>query len=166
MGWVYFLIFVVIAIAIGIGLYKGKENADRWNAEKAQGNFAERKNKFWDEETYFYTNATYEEVKKQVLNNSFSSAKVTAIPDYEGYKAIFFNPNPRYFTSFLEYVGEKNGKHFYKYYIYSYTDNKLGIVMGDMNIVQTKIEKIFLSLDTGTMIETHTIQRHTKRSWF
>ncbi len=162
----YFLVFLIIAIAIGIGVVVYKGNADRWSAEKAQGNIIERKTKFWDEETYFFTNTSYEEIKKQVLNNDFSSAKVTVIPDYEGFKAIFFNPNPRYFTSFLEYVGERNGKHFYKYYIYSYADNKVGLVVGDMNIVQTKIEKIFLSLDTGTMTETHAIQRHTKRSWF
>ena len=76
----YFLVFLIIAIAIGIGVVVYKGNADRWSAEKAQGNIIERKTKFWDEETYFFTNTSYEEIKKQVLNNDFSSgAKLISI---------------------------------------------------------------------------------------
>ena len=166
MGYVYALIVIVIVIAIIIGISKGKQNADRWNAEYANGNMIKRENKFWDEEIYFFTTASYEDVKKSISDTSFSSCKVTVNPDFEGYKAVLFSPNPRYWTAILEYVGESNGKNLFKYYIYSYVDNKLGIVVGDMNICQTKVEKTFLSLDTGTTTETHVLQRHTKRSWF
>ncbi len=156
------LIGVVLAISIPIGISRGKKMRE----EMEKGNMIRREGSFWDEETFFYTKATYDEVKNKIKEVDFSNCKVSTEIDFEGCQAVFFCPNPKYWTAVLEYAGESNGKHLFKYYVYSYNQNKLGLLFGDMNICLTSVEKAFLSLDGETTTETHQLQRKTKRSWF
>ena len=156
------LVGIMLAVCIPLGISKGKQMRE----ELEKGNIVKRDDKFWDEETYFYTKATYDEVKKKITETDFSNSKVHTEIDIDGCKAVFFCPNPKYWTAFLEYCGESDGKHLFKYYVYSYVENKLSMVFWDMNYCLTSVEKVFLSLDGETTTEIHQLQRKTKRRWF
>ena len=104
------LIILIIAAAVGIGIAVGVSNAKKTNQMAREGKIIKRQMSFWESAEYFTTTATYEQVKAAIKNNSFSDSSVEIYYNNGGKLAIVFKSSHSWNAELdcLETQGDKN----------------------------------------------------------
>ena len=150
---------IILTIVIVVGIVVAKYFMNKRLTE--EGKIVERKGTFWEEEHLFTTTATYEAVREAVGKTSFSDCKADVYPDYNGEKSILFKSIDAW-NAEVEYCGEQDGKHQFKFsfLVWKYDGTY------SMNIILTTIERLFLSLDPSTTVQTRRMQVKTKTKFF
>ena len=144
---------IAICVAIGVAIGKAKQNK-YLNA----GKIIKRKTEFWDEEETFVCAVSYDAIVNAVRATNYAE---------DGITVNFFNNRITFeaygWDSSLDVAGNAGDKYVYKYSVHSYRTRK-GMIRDPlrMNIVLTSVEKMFLSLDPTTTLETHKIKRTTR----
>ena len=166
MGWigVLFAVIVIGGTVLSIALRIPKvsrevketvENSKRWKEARENGDMIKRDRQIWREEELFYTKTSYRDVVQAIKGKDFSSCKATVYPDFEGTQRVLFKGET--WNAVVEFKGEENGKNVFSFYFPAYME-PIGTYLPDMNIILTQIEKIFLTLDSTTAVDTRTLQ--------
>ena len=150
-------IIVSILILVVVGVIGEK----RQRRLKEEGKIIERAGRFYENATWFFTSASWESILDAVQKRDFSDAGVTH-PYSGGTKAVVFNSRHSW-SAQLKHIGERDGRSVYSYSLTNWKTNNGGAWRGDtMNMMQTAIEKVFLSLDPSVTVETHKMQLKTR----
>lgn len=145
---------IIIAVVVIIGLQRGKKLA-------AEGKIIKRQDSFWESAEYFTTNATINSFVSKVKSTDFSDCKIT-IEYHNSNRLILFKSNYAW-NAAIEYQGVREGKNIFKFSFPAYrTRRGIPYRVDTMNIMETAIEKVFLSLDPQTLVETHRMKYKTK----
>lgn len=166
MGWigVLFAVIVIGGTVLSIALRIPKvsrevketvENSKRWKEARENGDMIKRDRQIWREEELFYTKTSYRDVVQAIKEKDFSVCKATVYPDLEGTQKVLFKGET--WNAVVEFKGEENGKNVFSFYFPAYME-PIGTYLPDMNIILTQIEKIFLTLDSTTAVDTRTLQ--------
>ena len=115
----------------------------------------------------FTTTATYEQLKSAVKDGDFSSSSVDIYYDADGQKAILFKSNHAW-NAKIELFGEQGDKNVFRLYFPAWKTQKYGTPynINSMNAMVTSIEKILLSIDPATTVETSKMEVKTKTKFF
>lgn len=130
-----------------------------------EGKIIKRNKSFWEEKEIFEMDAPYEAVLAAARNIDYKSTETSADYNYGGKKIIFFRSSHAW-NAALKYLGMSEGKHLYSF---SFTNwkGKNGVPNETtMNMFLTQIEKMLLTLDPETMVETHMMELKTETSFF
>lgn len=163
MNWVIFLAVtagVVLGLIFNWSRLKGAiDNNKRYKDEKDKGNMIRRDSEIWTEEELFFTYRPFDEILNEIKSKDYNNCRVTVEPHVNDNFILFKGPG---FNASLDYKGKQEEKYVYSFYFPAYKDRVYEFA-GDMNILLTTVEKAFLSLDNGTMTETHKLAYHTRR---
>ena len=150
----------IIVIAVIVNVNKTKQL-------KNEGKIIQRQSAFWENAEIFTTCATYEQVKSAVKSSSYSESSVTIEYDLGGQNRILFKSKHSWNAS-LECLEQQNNKTVFKLYFPAWKTSKYGAPynVNSMNALLTSIEKIFLSIDPTTTVETRKLEIKTKTKIF
>ena len=155
MPYLIILIFVAI-IAIFVVFFK-KRNEKLMS----EGKIIQRKTSFWEEAEYFITSSTFNDIAYSVKSTDLSDCKVSIEFDSEN-RLILFKSSYSW-NAAIQFQDSLNGKNLFKFSFPAYrTRNGVPYRIDTMNVMQTAVEKILLSLDPQTTVETHRIKYNTK----
>ncbi len=160
-----FIIILLISVALlGGALYFGQQRANRLIAE---GKMIKRDGEFWNfAEIFTLAGVDYERVLSAVKSTDFSEYKVDMYPNNGGRSEVLFKSGHGW-NAKLTYTGETEGKFKYRFEFVAWnTYRGLPLRADTMNMMETRIEKMFLGLDSQTTVETVENKLETKRSLF
>ena len=156
-----FLIFLGMAVIIGIAWYFGSQRQNRLVEE---GKIIKRDGNFWESSEYFtLTGVDYSKVLEAVNNTYFSDLKVTIYPNNGGKSEILFKSSYEW-NAAIDFLGEEEGKFNYKFSFTAWNTYKYGVPLraDTMNMMETKVEKMFLNLDPNTSVRTQEMKLKTR----
>ena len=130
------------------------------------GKIIQRQASFWEYKEYFTTDATYEQIKMAVRNNSFDGCPVTIRFDYNRTQSIFFQSGSSWTASF-DCLESQSDKNYFRFHFINW-EARRGVPYGvdAMNVLETTIEKILLAIDYDTLVENRRMEIHTKTKVF
>ncbi len=157
-----FLFFVICAAVLGAAYYFGKQRADRLISE---GKIISRDANFYKyAEIFAVKGMSFRDLLAEVKNTDYSDLKVTLYPfDSE---IVFKSGNS--WNAKISDQGVKDDRNRFKFEFTAWTENKYNVPYGveTMNMMETKIEKMFLKHDESTKVEKEEIKLTTKRKFF
>lgn len=107
-----------------------------------------------------------ETVKNAV--QQFDSKKMcfTERSDSQRQVYIFSSSNGRHWTAQLLKTAQEGGLMAYRFE-FTHLHKRNGVYAGEdnMNMLLTAVEKMFLSFDPNTKVQTEMVEYHTKRTW-
>ena len=159
---VAFIIIVIVVIGIAVGV-----NAMQNTKSLAQeGKIIQREMNFHENKEVFETSASYKDICQKINETDLSGAKVSIYLDFEGGNNVFFKSADSW-NAILEQCGEEEGKNKFQFFFTAWKTGRYGIVNTvSMNALITAVEKIILSIDQETTVETHKMQIKTKHKFF
>lgn len=155
---------LVILVLVAGGIY-GAKNAKKAKEMLAEGKMIQREDLFWENGECLYTTTPYETILEAVMQEDFSECKVSVTPNYKDGKIIAFI-DKRNFSAALAYYGKENGEHIYEISFPSWTNDRIMTSNPRMNLLMTKLEKIFLSFDPDTEAEIRVLDTKTRTSFW
>ena len=160
-------ITITVLIIAGVIIYaRVTHRIDKAKKLKSEGKIIDRSRLFWEEEEIFELDAPYEEVAEGVKQTDYSDCAVDIYYNIDGKKKIVFKSGYSW-NAALVYKGMSDTKHIYNLSFTVWkTRNGAPYDIFSMNIFMTQTEKMLLSLDPETMVETHRIQLNTKSKFF
>ena len=128
-----------------------------------EGKIIDREWKFWEKaEIFTLIGGEYEKVGNLIKTADYSECPVTLYPNYENKKVFLFKSGEDW-EARLIFLGENEGKSKYRFeFIKWKTRNGIPKNTDTMNMIETTIEKIFLGLDSKTVVETEKIKIKTR----
>lgn len=128
-----------------------------------EGKIIDREGSFWEKaEIFTLIGGEYEKVGNLIKTADYSECPVTLYPNYENKKVFLFKSGEDW-EARLVFLGENEGKNKYRFeFIKWKTRNGIPTNMSTMNMIETTIEKIFLGLDSKTVVETEKIKIKTR----
>lgn len=156
-------VFAIILFVAG-GVYGVKSNA-KTKEMFTEGRIIAREDLFWENGEYLYTTTPYETILEAVMQEDFTECRVSVTPNYEDGTIIAF-VDKRSFSAALACYGEENGEHIYEICFPSWNEKGLVSVSVRMNLLMTKLEKIFLSFDPDTEAEIQILDTKTRTSFW
>ena len=128
-----------------------------------EGKIIDREWKFWEKaEIFTLIGGEYEKVGNLIKTADYSECPVTLYPNYENKKVFLFKSGVDW-EARLIFLGENEGKNKYRVeFIKWKTRNGIPTNTDTMNMIETTIEKIFLGLDSKTVVETEKIKIKTR----
>jgi hypothetical protein len=128
-----------------------------------EGKIIDREWKFWEKaEIFTLIGGEYEKVGNLIKTADYSECPVTLYPNYENKKVFLFKSGEDW-EARLIFLGENEGKSKYRFeFIKWKTRNGIPKNTSTMNMIETTIEKIFLGLDSKTVVETEKIKIKTR----
>ncbi len=158
------LIVLVSAALLGGALYFGQKRADSLIAE---GKMIKRDMDFWNfAEIFTLSSVDYKKLRSEINDMDFSEFKITSYPDNGGKSEILFKSGYEWNARIL-YLGESEGRNKFRFEFTTWnTYNGLPMRSDTMNMMETKIEKMFLKLDPNTVVETVENKIETKHKLF
>ena len=157
------LVFLLAAVIAGVAIMLRKQKEDEL---VGQGKAIHRKLGFWEEAEVFSTNTPYEAVLEAVKGTDYSEMKATVYPNVNGEQAVLWKSTHAW-NAMLKYTGEKEGKQTYRFAFTGWKTRNGGVYSPEsMNMMVTSVEKMLLSLDPSTTVETHKMQLKTNSRLF
>lgn len=159
-------IVVIVAVIVAIiNLYTRKKDF-------AEGKIMKRKHGYWEYRQIFYSSATPEQVQAYVLGVFLKSKRNFPAPDVLPGKNAAGDPilvfkRPNSWTAALEMKRAPAGQNRFEFYFASWktADTIVNITEAGkpvdeiaMNNLLTIMEKLFLSLDPSTTVESHRME--------
>ena len=154
-------LMIVLAVAV-IGFVAYNSNKTKKNLEEKKM-IIPRMARFWQEEEWFFTDASYQDFLKGVEQTDFSECKCAVYPNYSNAQCVYFKSEDAY-NALILYKGTQDGRHVFKFSFYKWREKNGLPDYTSMNVLMTQIEKIFLVLDPETTVESHKMQIKTKTS--
>ena len=151
-----------LILGIGVVILAGVLGSKRRQTLVNEGKIIEREYDFHEKTYLFLTSKSYQDIINAVNVTDFSDADVQILNASNNKNSLLFKHNNSWVAK-LEYKGQRDGKNMFSYGLTSWKTNR-GVPAGGhtMNMMQTALEKMFLSLDPETMIETHKMQIKTQ----
>ena len=173
MGWAITLLIIgviVVAVVLAVNQFNKTKQL------KQDGKIIQRQASFWEYKEYFTTDATYEQIKMAVRNNSFDGCPVTIRFDYNRTQSIFFQSGSSWTASFdcleswtasFDCLESQSDKNYFRFHFINW-EARRGVPYGvdAMNVLETTIEKILLAIDYDTLVENRRMEIHTKTKVF
>ena len=130
-----------------------------------QNSLYKEEKSFWEYKEYFTTDATYEQVKEAVRNNSFDGCSVTIQFSYNNMQSIYFQSSS--WTASFDCLESQSDKNYFRFHFINW-EARRGVPYGvdAMNVLETTIEKILLAIDYDTLVENRRMEIHTKTKVF
>ena len=155
------VITILLGVLTLIGLQIIVEKRNKRLTE--EGKIIDREGSFWEKaEIFTLIGGEYEKVSNLIKTADYSECSVTIYPNYEKKKIFLFKSGENW-EARLIFLGENEGKNKYRFeFIRWKTRNGLPTNMTTMNMIETTIEKIFLKLDSKTVVETEKIKIKTR----
>lgn len=149
-----FVVFIVIVAVIAAG--RNKQLLE-------SGKIVKRPMNFWENAEAFLTCADYETLRSAVLGTDLSDCAVTVTPDLEGRAVILFQCRHGW-NAALRWQGSREGRNAFLFYFPAWKKGRYGAPYGasQMNMLATAVERLFLSLDPDTTVETRRLEIKTK----
>lgn len=148
------LIAGIIVAVVVIGQKRGKKLL-------AEGKIVKRQGSFWEYSELFTTTATYEQIVDAVKQTDFSDCQATA-EYYDAEKTILFKSSHAW-NATVTFKGTSEGKNQLDFRFSAYRTRKgIPYRVDTMNIMETAIEKIVLSIDSQTTVESHRMKLTVK----
>ena len=151
---IYIIIIAVIIVVFVIAHVKNKRLFE-------EGKVIDRGVRFYENAEIFTTSATYDEIEKAIRATNFSDCAV----------AVKYNSDNKYmvfecghvWNALLEYKGRQDDKNIFAFAFNSWRTLK-GVPYNTdkMNMLETSIEKTFLSIDPQTTVVTQKQKYKTK----
>ncbi len=160
----FMLVLLISAAIIGIVCYFGKQRNDRLIAE---GKIISRKTNFYEfAEIFTLSGIDYNRIRSAVDNADFSDLKATVYKDLDGQRKILFRSGYEW-NAEISFKGETDGKYRYRFEFVAWNEhNGIPFRMDTMNMMETKVEKLLLSLDPSASVQSVENKLTTKRSFF
>lgn len=153
-----FAIIAVFVVIIAVVIYIGQQRSKRLLEE---GKIVKRQTSFWESAEFFRTNATFDSVVNSIKSTDFSDCKVTI--EYDSTNQLILFKSSYAWNAAIEYQGMQEDKSVFKFSFPAYRTRKgVPYRVDTMNMMETAAEKIFLSLDPQTTVETHKMKYKTK----
>ena len=156
-----FWIFFGMAVIIGVAWYFGNQRQNRLISE---GKIIKRQAAFWEYSEFFtLTGISYEKVLEAVNNEYFSDLKVTTYPNNGGRKEILFKSSYEW-NAAIDFVEQNGDTYKYRFAFTAWNTYKYNMPprADTMNMMETKIEKLFLNLDPNTIVESRETKLRTR----
>lgn len=157
--------WIIIIGAIVIGVVLGVSRFNKTKQLVQGGKIIQRQPRFWEYKEYFTTDATYEQVKEAVRNNSFDGCSVTIQFSYNNMQSIYFQSSS--WTASFDCLESQSDKNYFRFHFINW-EARRGVPYGvdAMNVLETTIEKILLAIDYDTLVENRRMEIHTKTKVF
>ena len=157
--------WIIIIGAIVIGVVLGVSRFNKTKQLVQGGKIIQRQPRFWEYKEYFTTDATYEQVKEAVRNNSFDGCSVTIQFSYNNMQSIYFQSSS--WTASFDCLESQSDKNYFRFHFIDW-EARRGVPYGvdAMNVLETTIEKILLAIDYDTLVENRRMEIHTKTKVF
>lgn len=155
MGVLFFIIIMAVIVgAIVAGSARNKRLIE-------EGKIIDRGTGFYENAETFTTSATYDEIEKSVRGTSFSDCSVDILY-YPDSKSILFKSSHAW-NATIKYAGTQNGKNVFQFSFPTWRTHKgVPYRIDTMNMMETSIEKIFLSIDPQTTVVSQKQKYKTK----
>lgn len=160
-----FMVIILISVAvIGVAAYFGQQRANRLVSE---GKAIKRNADFYKSaEIFTVSGVDYDSLKSEVNKTDFSELKTDIYSGNDGKKEILFKSKYEW-NAQISYLGEENGQYKYQFCFtawnaYHGTPPRLDT----MNMMETKVEKMFLRLDAQAKVVTEEMKLTTKSRRF
>ncbi|MBE5997203.1 MAG: hypothetical protein E7240_07630 [Lachnospiraceae bacterium] len=157
MQWVLILGLsaVIFGIAIAVGSARNKELME-------EGKIIQRNYAFWENMETFSTGIPYAAVLNAIRGTDYSDLKTDIYPNVNGQAAVLWKSSHAW-NAKLTYLGENAGRQMYRFNFTEWrTRNGSPYRPDTMNMMMTRIEKMILSMDPTTTVETHKMQLKSK----
>lgn len=158
---------VVIAgmVFFAVFFYMQKQKDDQLIEE---GKMQKRSLMFWKKIEFFTTSADYESVKKAVHEMDLSGTNASIMEDQElDDKGVILFRSKSKWNAAVMYKGEKEEKYLYRFSFTTWeSENGFPNDQNSMNIMMTDVEKMFVSLDPETTVETEEMKVKSKTKLF
>ena len=157
MQWVLILGLsaVIFGIAIAVGSARNKELME-------EGKIIQRNYAFWENMETFSTGIPYAAVLNAIRGTDYSDLKTDIYPNVNGQAAVLWKSSHAW-NAKLTYLGENAGRQMYRFNFTGWrTRNGSPYRPDTMNMMMTRIEKMILSMDPTTTVETHKMQLKSK----
>jgi hypothetical protein len=163
MGSLVVIILISVAI-IGVAAYFGQQRVNRLISE---GKMIKRDGEFWNfAEIFTISSVDYDRVLAEINNTDFSEFKVTMYPNNGGNKQVVFKSSYEWNAEIL-FLDESNGKYRYRFDFTAWNTHRgLPLRSDTMNMMETKVEKMFLKLDPQAKVDTEEMKLKTKTRLF
>lgn len=160
-----FIAWIIIIAAVAIGLIIGISNGMKTKKLAEEGKIIHRQSSFWESKEFFTTSATYKQIKEKIRDNSFDSCPVSIQFDNNGRQSVLFKSGT--WSASLDCLDTQGDKEVFRFNFLQW-DTRRGIPYGldSMNVLMTTIEKIFLSIDPATTVETRKMEVKSKTKFF
>ncbi len=118
------------------------------------GKIIKREGQWWKDEVIFSTTATFPEVQAALKTIDISDSGAAIGLSDQG-KAVHFKCGEKWDAALAD-LGPENGRNTFGFFFLSWeTKSGVNTRADQMNIVLTAVEKMFLSIDPTTTVETH-----------
>ncbi len=155
--------FAIIALSVGLIAIVTVICAKRNKQLLDSGKIIQRQMNFWENAEYFLCSLSYEEVREAVLAADFSECGLSVTPDLEAQAAILFRCRHGW-NALLRWKGSRDGANVFMFHFPAWRTGRYGSPYGvnQMNMTETLVERIFLSMDPDTAVECRRLQTKTK----
>lgn len=157
MQWVLILGLsaVIFGIAIAVGSARNKELME-------EGKIIQRCGSFWENMETFTTRVPYAAVLNAIQNTDYSDLKTDIYPNVNGQAAVLWKSSHAW-NAKLTYLGENAGWQMYRFNFTGWrTRNGSPYRPDTMNMMMTRIEKMILSMDPATRVQSQKMQLKTR----
>ncbi len=130
------------------------------------GKIVKRQMNFWENAEYFLSAAGYEQLRDAILHTDFSDCGLSVTPDLDGQAQILFRCKHGW-NALLRWQGCRDGQNLFMFHFPAWRSSRYGAPYGvnQMNMIETRLERIFLNLDPDTRVESRRMQTKTKTSF-
>ena len=130
------------------------------------GKIIRRQMNFWENAEYFLTAAPYAQLRAAVMSTDFSDCGIAVTPDLNGQAQILFRCRHGW-NALLRWQGSRDGQSLYMFHFPAWRRSRYGAPYGvnQMNMAETRLERIFLNLDPETRVESRRLQVKTRTSF-
>lgn len=160
------LIVIMGICVLGYIYFNQKAKAD---ALIDEGKMIKRNMMFWKKIEFFTTSSDYEAVKKAAheMDLSGTNAYISEDEELDGKGVILFKSKSRWNAAIM-YKGEKeDGKYLYRFSFTTWeSENGFPKDENSMNVMMTGVEKMFVTLDPDTTVETEQMNVKSKTKFF
>ncbi len=155
----WFFILAIIAVIVGAAFVTAQRSKKLFE----EGKIIKRPSTFWENAELFITNTTLESFENAIQKFDLTDCKVSIEHFSNG---ILFKSSHSW-NATVEFKGTKEDKNVFEFSFPAYkTKNGMPYRVDTMNIIETAVEKAFLSNDPETAVETHKMQYKTKSKLF
>lgn len=159
------LVLIVCAVVIGAMFYY---NAKQNSQLTADGKIIDRGRTFMEQAEVFTLNGNSSQIAEEVRKLSYAEMKVAMTAD--GEQNVFRFAYDSFAGAWHAVLYQKEAPVGRLAYQFQFTDwrNRDGYAVGyrEMNMLLTAVEKMFLSVDPGTQVQTQLLDTKTKHRFF
>lgn len=152
-------ILAIIAVTTAVCVKRNKELL-------ASGKIIKRQMDFWEYAEYFLTDVSYEALRRVLLGTDLRDCAVSVTPEVNGQAQILFRCKHGW-NAVIRWQGGRQGKNAYMFHFTAWRTGRYHIPCGlnQMNMLMTRLERLFLSMDPNTAVENRRLKVKTKTSF-